>query len=45
MGGPCGTYGEKRNAYRVLVGKHQGRTPTGRPRRRMKDNKIYIKET
>jgi hypothetical protein len=26
--------GEKRNAYRILVGKPEGKTPLGRPRRR-----------
>jgi hypothetical protein len=26
--------GEKRNAYRILVGKPEGRKPLGRPRRR-----------
>jgi hypothetical protein len=26
--------GEKRNAYRILVGKPEGRRPLGRPRRR-----------
>jgi hypothetical protein len=30
--------GEKRNAYRILVGKPQGKTPLGRPRRRWVDN-------
>jgi hypothetical protein len=25
MGGACGTYGAKRNAYRILVGKHEGK--------------------
>ena len=25
--------GERRGAYRVLVGKHEGKGPTGRPRR------------
>jgi hypothetical protein len=30
--------GEKRNAYRLLVGKHEGRRPLGRPRRRWLDN-------
>jgi hypothetical protein len=29
---------EKRNAYRLLVGKLQGRRPLGRPRRRWLDN-------
>jgi hypothetical protein len=30
--------GEKRNAYRLLVGKPQGKRPLGRPRRRWVDN-------
>jgi hypothetical protein len=30
--------GESRGAYRVLVGKHEGRKPLGRPRRRCEDN-------
>jgi hypothetical protein len=30
--------GEKRNAYRLLVGKSEGRRPLGRPRRRWLDN-------
>jgi hypothetical protein len=30
--------GEKRNAYRLLVGKPEGRWPLGRPRRRRLDN-------
>jgi hypothetical protein len=30
--------GEKRNAYRLLVGKPEGRRPLGRPRRRWVDN-------
>jgi hypothetical protein len=29
---------EKRNAYRLLVGKPEGRKPLGRPRRRWLDN-------
>jgi hypothetical protein len=29
---------EKREAYRVLVGKHEGKRPLGRPKRRWKDN-------
>jgi hypothetical protein len=30
--------GEKRNVYRLLVGKQQGKRPLGRPRRRWIDN-------
>jgi hypothetical protein len=30
--------GEKRNAYRFLVGKPAGKRPLGRPRRRWVDN-------
>jgi hypothetical protein len=30
--------GEKRNAYRLLVGKQEGKRPLGRPRRRWVDN-------
>jgi hypothetical protein len=29
---------EKRNAYRLMVGKPEGRRPPGRPRRRWVDN-------
>jgi hypothetical protein len=38
MGGPCSTNGEKRNAYRVLVGKPEGKRLLGRSRRRWVDN-------
>jgi hypothetical protein len=30
--------GEQRNAYRILVGKPEGMSPLGRPRRRWVDN-------
>jgi hypothetical protein len=37
--------GEKRNAYRILVGKPEGKIPLGRPRRRWMDNiKIDLRE-
>jgi hypothetical protein len=38
MGGACSTNGEKRNTYKLLVGKPEGRRPLGRPRRRSVDN-------
>jgi hypothetical protein len=38
MGGSCSTYGEKKKAYRLLVGKPEGKRPLGRPRRRSVDN-------
>jgi hypothetical protein len=37
-GGPCSTNGEKRNAYRLLLRKPEGKRPLGRPRRRWVDN-------
>jgi hypothetical protein len=38
--------GETRNAYRILVGKPEGKRPLGRPRRRWVDNiKIDLRET
>jgi hypothetical protein len=37
--------GEKGNAYRILVGKPEGRRPLGRPRRRWVDNiKMDLRE-
>jgi hypothetical protein len=37
--------GEKSNAYRILVGKPEGRRPLGRPRRRWVDNiKMDLRE-
>jgi hypothetical protein len=45
MGGACSTNGEKRNAYRILVGKPEGNGPLKRPRRRWVDNiKIDLRE-
>jgi hypothetical protein len=36
---------KKKNAYRILVGKPEGRRPLGRPRRRWVDNiKIHLRE-
>jgi hypothetical protein len=37
--------GPKRNAYRILVGKPEGKRPLGRPRRRWEDNiKLDLRE-
>jgi hypothetical protein len=37
--------GAKKNAYRILVGKPEGKKMLGRPRRRWEDNiKIYLRE-
>ena len=37
--------GERRGAYRVLVGKSEGKRPLGRPRRRWEDNiKMNLQE-
>jgi len=42
MGGARNMYGETRGAYRVLVGRAEGKTPLGRTRRRWKDNKMDL---
>jgi hypothetical protein len=45
MGATYSTNGEKRNAYRLLVGKPEGKRPLERPRRRWMDNiKMYLVE-
>jgi hypothetical protein len=38
IGWECSTNGEKRNVYRLLIGKPEGRRPLGRPRLRWLDN-------
>jgi hypothetical protein len=44
MGRECSTNGEKRTAYRILVGKPEGKRPPGRPRRRWVNNvKIHLR--
>jgi hypothetical protein len=41
----CNTHGDKRNAYRVLVGKSEGKRPLRRPRSRYEDNiKMGLRE-
>jgi hypothetical protein len=45
IGRACNTTGEKRNAYRILVGKPEGKSPLGRPRRRRVYNiKLDLRE-
>jgi hypothetical protein len=38
VGGACSPNGEKRNAYKLLAGKPEGKRLLGRPRRRWVDN-------
>jgi hypothetical protein len=38
MDGTCSTNGEKRDAYRLLVGKPEGKRPLRKQRRRWADN-------
>jgi hypothetical protein len=45
MGGACSANGEKRNAYRILVGTPEGKRPLERPRHRWVDNiKMDLRE-
>jgi hypothetical protein len=45
MGRACSTNGEKRNAYRILVGIAEEKRPLARPRRRWVDNiKMDLRE-
>jgi hypothetical protein len=45
MGRACSTNGEKRNSYRIMVGKPEGKRPLGRPRRRWVDDiKMDLRE-
>jgi hypothetical protein len=45
MGRACSMHGGKRNAFRILVGKPEGKRPLGRPRCRWKDNiKMGLRE-
>lgn len=46
MGGAQRTRGQIRNAYKLLVGKSQGKKPFGRPRDKWGDNiKTDVKDT
>jgi hypothetical protein len=45
MGRTFNTNGEKRNAYRIIMGKSEGKRPLGRPKRRWVNNGKYISET
>jgi hypothetical protein len=45
MSRACSTIGEKRNAYRILMGNPERERPLGRPRRRRVDNiKMDLRE-
>jgi hypothetical protein len=45
MGRACSKNREKRNQYRILLGKSERKRPLGRPRRRWVDNiKIDLRE-
>jgi hypothetical protein len=44
MGGACSTCGERRDVYRVLVGKLEGKRPLGRLKHRWEDDKMDIQE-
>jgi hypothetical protein len=43
MGRECNTHGEKRNVYRVLTGKAEGKRLQGRHRHRWEDIKMDVR--
>jgi hypothetical protein len=44
MGSICSTHREMRSPHKSLVGKPEGKTSLGRPRRRWEENiKMYLK--
>jgi hypothetical protein len=42
--GPVARMGEERGVHRVLAGKHEGKRPLGRPRRRWENIKMDFQE-
>jgi hypothetical protein len=45
MGSTRNTHGQNGNAFRILVGKQEGKVPLGRHRRRCEDNiKMDLRE-
>jgi len=45
MGRACSTYGERIVAYRISVGKPEGKRPLGRPKHRWEDDiKMDVQE-
>jgi hypothetical protein len=46
MGCTCSTIGQKKHAYRTLLGKPEGERPLGRPRHTWVDNiKVELRDT
>jgi hypothetical protein len=37
MGGACSMHGEMRNAFKIMVGKPEGKRPLGKPKHRWED--------
>jgi hypothetical protein len=44
MGGTCSTHGRYEKRIKILVGKIEGKSPLGRPKRKWNSIKMYIKE-
>jgi hypothetical protein len=38
ISGTCGTHGDKKNAYNILMRKYEGNIPLGRPKIRWENN-------
>jgi hypothetical protein len=44
MSGACSTHGKIRNAFKILVGKSEGKIPLGRHTRRLDNLQMDLKE-
>jgi hypothetical protein len=44
LAGQVARMGEKRNTYRIFVGKPEGKRPLGRPKRRWEDIRMDLRE-
>jgi hypothetical protein len=44
MGGTCNTHGKMRNAYKIFIGKPEGKRPRGRPKHKWEDIRMDLRK-